>query len=60
LRPDRPPKADSAYMSTLGHFQYETDLLNFSQTNFGGVTRKLYQAFCFHRLDHLDAERRRR
>jgi hypothetical protein len=28
-----------------GHFQYETDLLNYSQTNFGGVTTKLYQAF---------------
>ena len=43
--PDRPPKADSAYTVDAGHFQYETDLLNYSQTNFGGVTTKLYQAF---------------
>jgi len=42
--PDRPPKADSAYTVDAGHFQYETDLLNYSQTNFGGVTTKLYQA----------------
>jgi len=33
--PDRPPKADSAYTVDAGHFQYETDLLNYSQTNFG-------------------------
>ena len=43
--PDRPPKADSAYTVDAGHFQYETDLLNYSNTNFGGVTTKLYQAF---------------
>ena len=43
--PDRPPKANSAYTVDAGHFQYETDLLNYSQTNFGGVTTKLYQAF---------------
>src|SRR5208282_550261 len=43
--PDRPPKADSAYTVDAGHFQYETDLLNYSDTNFGGVTTKLYQAF---------------
>ena len=43
--PDRPPKADSAYTVDAGHFQYETDLLNYSQTNFGGVTTRLYQAF---------------
>jgi len=43
--PDRPPKADSATTVDAGHFQYETDLLNYSQTNFGGVTTKLYQAF---------------
>ena len=42
--PDRPPKADSAYTVDAGHFQYETDLLNYSQTNFGGVTTRLYQA----------------
>ena len=42
--PDRPPKADSATTVDAGHFQYETDLLNYSQTNFGGVTAKLYQA----------------
>ena len=42
--PDRPPKADSATTVDAGHFQYETDLLNYSQTNFGGVTTKLYQA----------------
>jgi len=43
--PDRPPKADSATTVDAGHFQYETDLLNYSQTNFGGVTTRLYQAF---------------
>jgi hypothetical protein len=43
--PDRPPKADSAYTVDAGHFQYETDLLNYSNTNFGGATTKLYQAF---------------
>jgi len=43
--PDRPPKADSAYTVDAGRFQYETDLVNYSQTNFGGVTTKLYQAF---------------
>jgi len=43
--PDRPPKADSAYTVDAGHFQYETDLLNYSESNFGGVTTKLYQAF---------------
>ena len=43
--PDRPPKADSAYTVDAGHFQYETDLLNYSNTNFGGITTKLYQAF---------------
>jgi len=42
--PDRPPKADSATTVDAGHFQYETDLLNYSQTNFGGVTTRLYQA----------------
>ncbi len=42
--PDRPPKADSAYTVDAGHFQYETDLLNYSQTNVGGVTTRLYQA----------------
>jgi len=42
--PDRPPKADSAYTVDAGHFQYETDLLNYSQTNIGGVTTRLYQA----------------
>ena len=42
--PDRPPKADSAHTVDAGHFQYETDLLNYSQTNFGGVTTRLYQA----------------
>jgi hypothetical protein len=43
--PDRPPKADSAYTVDAGHFQYETDLVNYSQTNVGGVTTRLYQAF---------------
>jgi len=42
--PDRPPKADSAYTVDAGHFQYETDLVNYSQTNVGGVTTRLYQA----------------
>ena len=43
--PDRPPKADSAYTVDAGHFQYETDLLNYLDTNIGGATTKLYQAF---------------
>ena len=43
--PDRPPKADSAYTVDAGHFQYETDLVNYAQTNFGGVTTRLFQAF---------------
>jgi len=41
--PDRPPKADSAITVDAGHFQYETDLLNYSQTNAGGVTARLFQ-----------------
>ncbi|MDR3420071.1 MAG: transporter [Xanthobacteraceae bacterium] len=43
--PDRPPKADSATTVDAGHFQYETDIVNYSQTNVGGVTTRLYQAF---------------
>jgi hypothetical protein len=43
--PDRPPKADSATTVDAGHFQYETDLVNYAQTNFGGVTTRVYQAF---------------
>lgn len=42
--PDRPPKADSAYTVDAGHFQYETDLVNYAQTNFGGATTRLFQA----------------
>lgn len=43
--PDRPPKADSATTVDAGHFQYETDLVNYAQTNYGGVTTRVYQAF---------------
>jgi hypothetical protein len=43
--PDRPPKADSATTVDAGHFQYEADLVNYAQTNFGGVTTRVYQAF---------------
>jgi hypothetical protein len=43
--PDRPPKADSATTVDAGHFQYETDLVNYAQTNFAGVTTRVYEAF---------------
>jgi Putative MetA-pathway of phenol degradation len=42
--PDRPPKANSAYTVDAGHFQIETDLVNYSFTNFAGVSTHVYQA----------------
>jgi Putative MetA-pathway of phenol degradation len=42
--PDRPPKANSAYTVDAGHFQIETDLVNYSFANFLGVSTHFYQA----------------
>jgi len=42
--PDRPPKANSATTVDAGHFQLETDLVNYSFTNYAGLTTRTYQA----------------
>jgi hypothetical protein len=42
--PDRPPKANSATTVDAGHFQIETDFVNYSFTNNAGASTRLYQA----------------
>lgn len=41
---DRPPKANTAYTVDAGHFQVETDLINYSVANFSGTNMRSYQA----------------
>ncbi len=42
---DRPTKSNSPYTVDAGHFQYETDLVNYTYTNYGGVKTNAFQAF---------------
>ncbi len=35
---DRPPKANLPCTVDAGHFQYEADIVNWTQTKYGGVT----------------------
>ncbi len=41
---DRPPKANSAYTVDAGHFQLETDLGNYTYSNYAGVNTRSFQA----------------
>jgi len=41
---DRPPKANTAYTVDAGHFQVESDLINYSYTNYGGVNTRSFEA----------------
>jgi hypothetical protein len=42
---DRPTKSNSPYTVDGGRIQYETDLLNYSYSNYGGVRTTSFQAF---------------
>jgi hypothetical protein len=42
---DRPTKSNSPYTVDAGRFQYETDLVNYTYSNFAGVKTRTYQAF---------------
>ncbi len=42
---DRPTKSNSPYTVDAGHFQYETDLINYTYANYAGVKTNTYQAF---------------
>ena len=42
---DRPTKSNTAYTVDAGHFQIETDLFNYSYTNYQGVRTNAYEAF---------------
>ena len=42
---DRPTKSNSPVTVDAGHFQYESDLFNYTHSNAGGTTTRNYQAF---------------
>ena len=42
---DRPTKGNSPVTVDAGHVQYETDLFNYTHSNVGGVSTRLYTAF---------------
>ena len=42
---DRPTKSNSPVTVDAGHFQYETDLFNYTHSNAGGAATRTYQAF---------------
>ncbi len=42
---DRPTKSNSPITVDAGHFQYESDLFNYTHSNAGGATTRLYEAF---------------
>ena len=42
---DRPTKSNSPVTVDAGHFQYETDLLNYTHSNAGGASTRSYEAF---------------
>ena len=42
---DRPTKSNSPVTVDAGHVQYESDLFNYTHSNVGGVSTRLYTAF---------------
>ena len=45
LNTDRPTKSNSPVTVDAGWFQYESDLFNYTHSNAGGTTTRLYEAF---------------
>ncbi len=60
LNTDRPTKSNSPVTVDAGHFQYETDILNYTHSNAGGATTRQYTAFDpvlkLGLTDHVDFE----
>ena len=60
LNTDRPTKSNSPVTVDAGHFQYESDLFNYTHSNAGGATTRLYEAFDpvlkFGLTNHVDLE----
>ena len=42
---DRPTKSNSPITVDAGHVQYETDIFNYTHSNVGGFSTRIYQAF---------------